>query len=352
MDAAAAHSLYDLLHGDRFSLVYCGGFSDVHTASLVALGEATAEAMGRDRTHQHRLAFIMVEAYQNIVRHKAAGSSIEGFANGQCLFALRCSATVDEVVAIDPVEAGEALELESALRRLGDLDLGQLKELFLTRLREGTRTARGGAGLGLIEMARRSANALRYRLLPLDALHRLFVLHITVGGAPSHSSPFETIRRMHSDAVALGLVAACRCSPSAAVREAVLRLLERELEGAESRTAQRAFLSGADWLEAQDLAADAVMALLRDGEGLALLLAVSGGGARIDALRSQLADVQGLPPAVLERRYRDALLGRTGPGPSRDAGLLELVRQSRGPLILDVRDEAARMQAVLLVRLR
>lgn len=61
---------------------------------------------------------------------------------------------------------------------LAGMDRAALKALHKQRLREGP-TATGGAGVGLIDVARR-ATGLRYATWPLDAGHTLFGITATV----------------------------------------------------------------------------------------------------------------------------------------------------------------------------
>ncbi len=130
MDALLAYALYKGLHDDTFSFGYAGAFHDEHTARLIALGEAAMEHAGAQRNARQRLAYVMVEAYQNIIRHRAPLP--EGIARGcgRSMFLLRCHPEAQQVIAQNPVSKSDLVELQDALDGLSGLDAAQLKERF------------------------------------------------------------------------------------------------------------------------------------------------------------------------------------------------------------------------------
>ena len=333
MDLASVHSLYDVLANDRFDLLYSGAFHDEQTASLIALGEDAANSGGHERAHRQRLSFVMVEAYQNIVRHRAKLSGAMDRYAGRCLFMLRCKPDGDEVVAIDPIAENEIGLLKEVLSRIGGSDLKQLKELFLDRLRYGTRTMRGGAGLGLIEMARRSGNGMRHELLPLDHGHRLFVLQVMVDAHVRHAMPVDEVVRLHSLVAANDLLFLCRCARSAAAQEAVLNMIDKDMDqtGGNADTLKRAFLAAAEWLATPGMSDRSFVALAREQGSHTLVTGGCVPHADVQRLMSDVDRINALAPADRERLYRNKLLGRASAN-ALDAGLLDLARCSNEPL--------------------
>src|SRR5436190_17895600 len=230
MDLATVHTLYDVLAGDRFCFLYIGRFHDEHTASLITLGEESLNEARTARAYRQRLSYVMVEAYQNIVRHRAALPLELERGTGRSLFVLRSHATGDEIIAMDPITEAEVPGLRANLDSIGGLDLRQLKELFLRGLQDGARSQRGGAGLGLIEMARRSGHHLRHALYPINAEHQLFALQIVVGDATEQATPIEVMPKLHDAVAGLDLLLLCKGASSAGVQEAVLRIIEKDLD--------------------------------------------------------------------------------------------------------------------------
>lgn len=326
MDAEAARRLFRMLGDDRFALVYAGDFDEGHTAQLIELGEAAAQATGRPRAHRQRLAFIMVEAYQNITRHRAALLP----SARECSFALRAGSFHDAITAINPISAAEADALDQAMGRLRSATSDQLRAIFLARLSTGTATARGGAGLGLIEMARRSGQALSHRLLPMGDSRMQFLLQATIGAQPEPGS-LDAAWELHTLALGMGLTIAIRCGQGASAQQAVVRMLERELgDGAAGRRAVQACLAAASWLQQERLLDSALMCFGRS-PGVVMRLVWRAPADRSVGQRELIARLASLTLFEVDRLYRKSITGEAPP----EAGLIELTHLQRQPLVLE-----------------
>lgn len=331
MDLAKAHTLFSLLGHDRFDLLYSGKFHDEHTPGLITLAEEAVIAGAGAKGQRQRLSFVMVEAYQNIVRHRAEVDTGIARTTGRSLFLLR-SGEGNEVLAIDPVRLDEVDALEAVLNRVSGSDAGQLKSLFLDRLREGQRSARGGAGLGLIEMARRSENGLRHALLPLDTDHRLFLLQVLVGASKRALTELEDIKRMHDLCGELDLLLLCRCGASSAALDIVLQMIARDLDARASNVVCRSILSMVEWLRTTPFGADAYIALLTDADGYRVVFGAGATGVEENEGTALINRINALSAAQREQHYRDALLGRASASADLPLGLLDLARSADGPL--------------------
>jgi hypothetical protein len=73
--------------------------------------------------------------------------------------------------------------LASRLDEINGLDRDGLKRLYKERLRAEREPDAMGAGVGLIDMARRARGKLEYSFVPLDDGHDFFSLNVTVAGA-------------------------------------------------------------------------------------------------------------------------------------------------------------------------
>ena len=78
------------------------------------------------------------------------------------------------------VDAGDQPALAGRLEEIRGSDAAGLKRMFRERLRSDTRSAGGGAGMGLIEVARRCTQPLEYAFHPVDADHSFFTLTAVV----------------------------------------------------------------------------------------------------------------------------------------------------------------------------
>ncbi|MBL0129227.1 MAG: hypothetical protein IPP83_17670 [Flavobacteriales bacterium] len=332
MSLTKAHTLFSLLGHDRFDLLYSGLFHDEHTPGLITLAEdAVLEGPG-GKGHRQRLSFVMVEAYQNIVRHRAAVRNELASTAGRSMFMLRSSRKGEEVLALDPVATSEVEALETNMRRIGGSDAAQLKNLFLDRLQEASRSARGGAGLGLIEMARRSDNGLRHMVLPLDDDHRLFLLQVAVGASKEAWTPPEEVMSMHKLCGELDLLVLCRCGANSTAIDVVLQMIQRDLGEQVGMRISRSILSMTEWLRDTPMGTDAYFALLADGPHYRVVFGMATTVEQERMVTDLIERVNGLSVPVREQYYRDAVLGRRSTGEDIPLGLLDMARTAVGPM--------------------
>lgn len=130
-----------------------------------------------------RLAYVMVEAYQNIVRHQAKGVDPGSWGDGRSAFMLRCGPKAQRVLAQNAVATTKVTGLEERLGRLAAKDAAALKELFMQNIQQDNAPGVRGAGLGLIEMVRRSGGRVTWTFRPINAEITRFTIGLDVGGA-------------------------------------------------------------------------------------------------------------------------------------------------------------------------
>ena len=328
MDTTTALALFEAMHRGRHTFGYSGRFKDDHTAKLIALGEgALTEEQAAVRG---KLAFVMVESYQNIIRHRLAVPS--GAEEARSLFFLRGLGKGQQVVTVNPLAAGNAAALTAQLEQLAPLDHDQLKQLFLRGLQRAQDPERRGAGLGLIEMARRSGTALGHRVKHLGEGLELVALAVRLGETPPLDQVLDEVMGLHGTVVEERIVFLHVGPRSVQLVAAIMQLLQAEDEDTGARAA-RPTLAALDALD------------LFGGPEAPGLVVVSGdpGDGRLSAgvlttaadarrVGEALAVVRAWSASELQQHYRDALRGRDGTGIP--LALIELVMATGGSLEL------------------
>lgn len=186
MDIHFARSLITALRDDLCIFGYSGLFPDEHSPRLIELGEAVLNGPQGTFPVKGRLGYVMVEAYQNIVRHRSRSVSISPWGKGRSMFLLRCHTAGQQVFACNLVTRAQAKKLDTDLADLQGLDNAGLKELYLEGIQRTSRPGIRGAGLGLIEMVRRAGGGATWAFNHVDEQHDLFAISLELantGGA-------------------------------------------------------------------------------------------------------------------------------------------------------------------------
>lgn len=324
MEVSHAFSLYQALSGGTFALLVGDPFRDAQTARLIELAEAVAERQGLTKATKARLAFVLVEAFQNIIRHRPVHEGPDG----RSTFLFRTTAAGQQVVTSNPVADGDLPALRAALNSVLGQSADALKALFLRGLQANAGTAKGGAGLGLIEMARRSGRDLGHALEPLEAGVHRFMLQVLMGDAEPW--PFDRVAAACHAQEAHRVVAAMLGEPAPALLNALLGLVQEAGVGGEPL--QACLLAATQYVD--DSAARRTGPVLlavqrRSGTGWSVLAGALAPAGEARHLQDVVDGIGRDSAFHLKRRYRAALQGDDPAG----AGLLELAMRATGGLV-------------------
>ncbi len=174
----AAYDLFKRIGERDFEYVYRGYFNHNITKKILVLADKSiAKVTGETQaTLQKRIYYIMVEGLQNITHHQDEIANDRNFEKYPGIFAIQKSGekyyiTTGNIIANDKVD-----DLKSRLDVINSLDKEELKKYHREILTGGTISDKGGAGLGLIEMSRKSGSKLHYKFERLDDEYTYFYL--------------------------------------------------------------------------------------------------------------------------------------------------------------------------------
>ena len=173
--------LYDLFKGmERYSLsyIYKGNLNHQLTERILSLAETNMSITGESSKIQKRVFFIMVESLQNITRHQDEGP--EETDESSSFFVMQNVDKEYHITSGNVIERNKVDSLRSKLEMLNSLGADELKEYFKEVLATTQISEKGGAGLGLIEMARRSGNKLAFDFQTVNDLLSYFYFQVKI----------------------------------------------------------------------------------------------------------------------------------------------------------------------------
>jgi hypothetical protein len=127
--------------------------------------------------NRKKVYFIMVESLQNITRHKESEMP-EGF------FSIHKATDGFLITSGNIIENESVASLKVKLEKINSMSADELKEYYYEVLNAGGFSEKGGAGLGLIEMVRKSGNKLCYDFTKLNDKYSFFYFQINVSTSP------------------------------------------------------------------------------------------------------------------------------------------------------------------------
>ena len=169
--------LSDEMVAHGFPLVYKGPLNHQTMKFFTSMAEEKISKRCKDPSVKRKVFHVMVEMLQNITRH-SSNTDEEGVGNG--IFVIGERSDYYYVITGNMVRSREVRDLEESIEMLNKLDRGGLDNLHKEQIRSGEISFKGGAGLGLIDIIRKTGERYVYQFLRLDDSHHFFILKTTV----------------------------------------------------------------------------------------------------------------------------------------------------------------------------
>jgi uncharacterized protein YjfI (DUF2170 family) len=170
-----AFILFKAMQKDNLSYIYRGRFTQNITDHILFLAEDNLEKEEQSSKIKKRVYSIMVECLQNVTRHQndTQDNSIDNFG----LFVIQKKDEKYFITTGNLVEKSSINNIRVLIEKINSLEKEELKNYYKEVLDAGSLSNKGGAGLGLIDMARKSGNKLSYIFKDISDDFSYFYLH-------------------------------------------------------------------------------------------------------------------------------------------------------------------------------
>jgi len=167
-----------LLQRNEVSMVYGGEFSQDLIKTLLAFTERKFNDEHLEDNIRRKIFNIMVEMLQNI--SKNALDNEQELCEYSPVFMMGETEDYHFLVSSNKIANESIPNLKARIDQVNELDSEGLKKLYKEVRIGGTFSNVGGAGIGVIDMARKSENKLDYEFTSIDDKHSMFALLIKV----------------------------------------------------------------------------------------------------------------------------------------------------------------------------
>jgi len=174
------YDFYRSMKAHEITLVYEGEITHQITKAFTSLTESNMAKEEESNTVQKKVFHVMVECLQNISKHADTFGSDDYLFAGRGIFMVSKGKKDYHVTTGNVIENRKIEELTDMLEEINSLDKEGLKQLYKKQMREGRLSEKGGAGLGFIDIARKTGNKLEYHFLPIDETSSFFLLSSSI----------------------------------------------------------------------------------------------------------------------------------------------------------------------------
>ena len=174
------YNVYSQMQEREITLVYEGEITHQITKAFTSLAEMEMAKEEEESTVQRKVFHVMVECLQNVSKHADTPGLADYRYAGRGIFLVSRGENRYHVISGNLIEREKAVRLQENLEALNKMSKEELSTLYKSKMREGALSDKGGAGLGFIDIIRKTGNPLEFHFMDIDETHQFFVLTSTV----------------------------------------------------------------------------------------------------------------------------------------------------------------------------
>jgi hypothetical protein len=166
-----------MMSDNELLLAYRDQVTEETVQQLLSITELKLAQAGEEKKLRKRIFNILVECLQNIVNHSAKGKNEEELAS---LLLLGKRFDYFFIVTGNRIDNSKVEPLKKRIEEINSWNHEEMRDIFSDKLDKSEFSEKGGAGLGLIDIYRKSGRQIEYEFDPVDENTSFVSLNIEV----------------------------------------------------------------------------------------------------------------------------------------------------------------------------
>ena len=174
------YDFYDKMERNNIILSFKGDITSELLSSILQIMESKLDNMGEDPKLKKKIYNVLVECLQNLYHHM---DEVTPEVNDKPRAAIFMVGKVDgqyNILTGNYVKSENVERLKNRIDEINLLSKDELKEYYKEVLNNGQMSAKGGGGLGIIDIARKTGQKINYTFMPVDDQYAFFSLNLKV----------------------------------------------------------------------------------------------------------------------------------------------------------------------------
>ncbi len=176
--------IYDKMERNNILLSFKGEITSELLTSILQIMENKMENMQEEPRVRKKVYNVLVECLQNLYHHLDDVPEIDDKARS-AIFTIGKLDNRYTIVTGNYILNENVIGLKSRNDQVNKLSKEELKEYYKRILSNGEMSLKGGGGLGMIDLARKTGEKLEYNFLEIDNKVSFFTLNIKVSNQPN-----------------------------------------------------------------------------------------------------------------------------------------------------------------------
>jgi len=172
--------LYDSMEKRNIMLSFKGDLSTDLLSSILQIIENKLDRFGESQKVKKRMFNILVECLQNLHHHIDRPPHVAPKDTPSILVMVAKNVTGYSIITGNYILKDNADMLKKRLEEINEMSPEDIKKLYQEVLAEGSLSEKGGGGLGIIDIARKSGEKLDFGFVPFADGSSFFSLNVQV----------------------------------------------------------------------------------------------------------------------------------------------------------------------------
>jgi len=169
---------YNSLEKDKLLLLFKGEFNQEFVKAVLTLTQHKLGIRTDSTLTTRRVIVVIIECLQNICKHGVRDRKDLGWAQG--IFLIGKTNKEHIISTGNYILNSDVEELENLLIKINSLNSSAMKQMYKSKLSETEISKKGGAGLGLLTIAKKSGKDLEYRFEKISNRLSFFTFEVKV----------------------------------------------------------------------------------------------------------------------------------------------------------------------------
>ena len=174
-------SVYELLRemdAQNIVVAYNGAIDEKLLEAVYSMMDKHMEERKTPSDKRKKVFHVLVESLQNVFHHHPENEISNEITKAG--FVIKCSAETYTIITGNNVSSSAIPGLKEKLEKVNSLSPADLRAHYQESLANTELSVKGGAGLGIIEMARKSGHKLKYEFTRVNNEFSFFTLEVVI----------------------------------------------------------------------------------------------------------------------------------------------------------------------------
>ncbi len=174
------YDFYEKMEDGKIMLSFKGEITSELLTSILTILESKLDTIGDEPKLRKKVYNVLVECLQNLYHHNDGGQQEKGNQKTALFLIGRNDQSTYKIITGNYILNGNVNAFRDKLDKINQLNKAELKEYYLETLKNEEFSGKGGGGLGMIDIARKSGQKIDFSFHEVDDTFSFFSLMIKV----------------------------------------------------------------------------------------------------------------------------------------------------------------------------